>query len=172
MTFHFAYCADSSSSQQLSIEEGRVIWANTISGVMWFWGATWEAIRDWGRWEHKVGFVSFGFVNYIETCRVLSHFNFLSMSKGLMKIFLCIAGSGARLPAVHNNYYFRDIWIKSDQHPFFWGIEDVCLDKLVLLFNITFLPILLLSILLWTGRLFEISLIFVSKCLLVDCLPQ
>ena len=29
------------------------------------------------------GFVSFGFVNNIETCRVLSHFNFLSM--GLMR---------------------------------------------------------------------------------------
>ena len=36
-----------------------------------------------------------------------------------MRFFLCIAGSGARFN-LHNNYYFRDIWIKSGQHPFFW----------------------------------------------------
>ena len=47
------------------------------------------------------GFVSFGFVNNIETCRFLSHFNFLSMSKGLMRFFLFNAGSGVRLPAQH-----------------------------------------------------------------------
>ena len=120
MTFHFAYCADSSSSQQLSIEERRVIWANTISGVMWFWGATWEAIRDWGRWEHKAG-------------RVLSHSDLsitLRHAGSCLILTFCQFrrawwDSSCALPALvlvylHNIDCFRDVWTKSGRQPYFW----------------------------------------------------